>query len=116
MVTPTIIISYIVFAFGSYVVACNWVCVVRKLRGLRSESWVPVLGGVIMALPIPFGLTFIPWYLCWVPLLIDPGCTYFVVTLLIDRKRHPERHRLGEVESDKPAVESLPPQPFDESI
>jgi hypothetical protein len=100
------VISLVLIAFGAYVAAVNWyIVVIRQRIQRKSESWIPLVGGIsgcAGCLLSPLESIRICW---WVPLLIDWGTLPgFTVTAIYWYKYFQGASRNKHDHSDGPGI------------
>lgn len=69
-------ITYAILGFtGLFISLMNWGCVwISYILRKKTYSWVPFMGGILLAVGIKNCLSAPYSNYAWVALLIDPGC------------------------------------------
>lgn len=68
----SVILSALLIAVGGYVCVLNWRLVYARSRGKSQSSWIPLVGGGLIAIGLAIDPRTRAWW--WLPLLIDWGC------------------------------------------
>lgn len=92
----SVILSTLLIAAGGYVCALNWHQVYASRRGTSKGSWIPLIGGGLIAIGLAVSPRTRGWW--WLPLLLDWGCApgllHTVLFFLNRARRGDERNRL----------------------
>jgi hypothetical protein len=77
----TLLVALAIGIPGAWMLALNWVSVVRTLRGKRAGSPFPLVGGVLVSVAIVLAGSALVRWAAWIPLVLDPGSPLFLLTL-----------------------------------
>lgn len=92
----SIILSALLIAVGGYVCVLNWRLIYARGRGKGKGSWIPLVGGGLIAIGLAISPQTRGWW--WMPLLLDWGCApglLHTAWFFLDRaRRGNERNRL----------------------
>jgi len=80
------VVGCVLIALGGFIIAGNWVVLVKRVRGQTSPSSIPLLGAVLVGIGLRNISALSPYF--WVAILIDPATILMVLGLFQALLRH----------------------------